>query len=329
MFSQRSALSEYTIAQENVASYQELCKELSKSTSVFLYKPPSLNVTNSQEAKRKQSDPEIGAVQDVKSSTKNKKPALGKNLHMRNKSSESSDLTDIKTLQKHFISSLGNVSALDVKLFKNVKPSQVCASDSSVISDEIIIQACKKREKVDDDVASVIGNLLLLPKMFHLSSKLPPSSCDALCEYVRRHPKISVTSFLAPFLQLCPETKEQHTELFIQLTEHVESASSTQLLHALSSREVVSKADLDIFQHLCKKVDPQAETNHAAVLAFLEKAIKSHHGLVKFGQCLLYIVKHMGKHISDEETLMSVANSHTSGMKKGIQIQLKKILQSK
>lgn len=328
MFPQRNILSEYTIAEENVATYRELCKELSKTTSVFCYKPPSSYILNSQENKRKHSDAETGAGQeDKKSSIVKKKVIRGKNL--QRKSSEISELADIKTLQKHFISSLANVSTLDTGLFKNVEPSQVCACDSSVISEDVLIQACKKSEKVDDNIASIIGSLLLLPKMYHLPSKLSPSSCDALCEYVRHHPKISVTSLLVPFLQICPETKEQHIDLLIQLTENCSSPLSSQLLHALSSREVVGEVDLEIFQHLCKKVDPQADTNHTAVLAFLGKAVKSHHGLVKYGQSLLYIVKHMGKFIMDEDALQSLVNSHTSGMKKGIQIQLKKILQDK
>lgn len=317
------------MSEKNLVTYQELCKELSKSSSLFMYELPKLESTVLQGSIRKSDLSGTDNKLNDYPRSKKRKINFIDNSDVPLKNNQIPLTSDVKSLQKIFISSLNNSSMIDVKLYKAVDPLSVCASDSSVISDEILIQVCRKSEKLDDFVASVLGTLLVLPKMYHLSSKISPSSCDAICDYVRWHPKVAVTHTLVPFLQHCPTTQEQHRDLLIQLIEHCASSALTQLLWALSCRDRVGDVDMQVFQHLCKKVDPQDEATHTAVLTFLGKALKHHQSSVKFGQCLLFIVKLMGQHIKDEETLQSVADSHTSGMKKAIQIQLNKILKNR
>ncbi|KAK7078517.1 hypothetical protein SK128_026222 [Halocaridina rubra] len=383
----------YKVSEENEKMYQELCKDLLKSQSVFQYKlskaeqlksPVSSKEaettgTNNQRTKQSRSplfsreqhattaineiqfesdDDNIMLDKCLKARNDKPQPArsmIDKNAKVtRNKRKLSSDdesrnryksgdsMTEnvlsgdsnngnfrLKSIQKNFISSLNSLSTSDVKMPKFFDPSIVCKSAADellIVNDDMLVQGCKKCEKLDDHTASLLGSLIILPKICHLPSKLPPSSCEALCDYIQCHPKTAINTTFVPFLRHCPLIQEQHRDLLVQVTENCASPVHAELLRALSSREIVCDVDLQIFQNLCLKVDCKLEKTHYDILSFLGSALKTHNSSVKFGQCLLFTVKQFGQYFTDLKALQGIVDGHSSGMKKAIEIQLRKIL---
>ncbi|KAG7167837.1 hypothetical protein Hamer_G010241 [Homarus americanus] len=217
----------------------------------------------------------------------------------------------------------------DLSCDDTIEPLDACSSNALIINDEHLVQICKKSEKSGEPAAALLGRLLILPKLYHLPSKLSTPAVEALLEFLQWHTAVMVTHVLVPVLQYCPETGEQHRDVVAHLVSECSYGYVTQMLSAIAMRVSIRDDDVQIFQLLCDHADQQSTATHKAALAFLKKTADKYKTYVKFGQCLLFVVKKMGQYIEDHESLQLIVNNHSSSLKKAIEVQMKKAKKSR
>ncbi|KAK8730425.1 hypothetical protein OTU49_008002 [Cherax quadricarinatus] len=315
---------DYNVSEKNKKTFEELCKKFRQSPGVFECKHAEMRLHEMNTEQDAQID-ENQTPKKIKLDTSHTMPV--KTSHVEEL--KSSMIPDVQIMQNSILNALNNSEKVNTELYKSVEPLSVCNSSAPVISDAVLFNVCKKNENSDDAVAAIVGTLFILPKLYHLSSKLSKPNVDALLEFLEWHTDVSVTHILVPLLQHCPKTEEQHRDVLARLVSAFSTQHITQMLSALSSRESVSDVDVQIFQLLCENADHQASTAHTAVLAFLNKTADKYKTFIKFGQCLLFVIKKMGQYIQDYESLQLIANSHSSSMKKAIELQMKKAMKNR
>lgn len=315
--------SNYQISEKNKEAFEELCKKFRQSPGIFQCKyMSSINHQQNiqEDAQRKCSRPEKVEMDTSTTSSMKINDASVTLL---------SNLPDITAMQKNVLSSLNSTEKLDIELYKSVEPLTVCNSSTPVISEEVLIQVCKKSEKIDESIAALMGTLLILPKLYHLPSKLSTLDVDALSEFKHWHSGVMVTHVLVPLLQYCPKTEEQHRDILAHLVPGCSPKLVTEMLSAFCARESESDADLPIFHLLCENADQQDLATHTSVLTYLNKILDKYKSSVKFGQCLLLVVKKMGPYIQNHESLQLIVSGHCSSLRKAVELQMKKVMKNR
>ncbi|XP_037775242.1 uncharacterized protein LOC119572294 [Penaeus monodon] len=328
----------YRIAEENKEAYTQLCQKFLQSKGLFQCQHRDWISKVDLEENAKESD-EMRDTEEREDKKVDKKTLTHtpKKLKIEKKPSFSSEAdpdlnetiisgtVDFKSLQKKVVANINTSAKLDFNALQSIDPKTVWESGVPSPTDEVLVQVCKKCEKLGDDVVKTVCTLLILPKLYQLKSKLATSTCDAMTDFMRWHPSTTVAQALVPLLQYCPNMQEQHRDALAQLIQECSSSLVTQLLSAVSTRESTSDIDIQIFQLLCERANHQAQATHNATLTYLAKASETHKTSIKFGHCLLFVVKKMGAVMQDREGLHHIVNNHSSSLKKAIEVQLKKI----
>ncbi|XP_063597094.1 uncharacterized protein LOC134773784 [Penaeus indicus] len=329
----------YKIAEENTAAYTQLCQKFLQSKGLFQCQHRDWMSEVDLEGNPNESE-EMEETEEREDKKVDKKTLTHtpKKLKIESKPSFSSEADpdlnetitsgtmDFKSLQKKVVANINTSAKLDFDALQSIDPKTVCESGVPSPADEVLVQVCKKCEKLGDNVVKTVCTLLILPKLYQLKSKLATSTCDAMTDFMRWHPSTTLTQALVPLLQHCPDMQEQHRDAIAQLIQKCSPSLVTQLLSAISTRESsTSDIEVQIFQLLCERANHQAQATHEATLTYLGKASETHKKSIKFGHCLLFVVKKMGAVMQDREGLQHIVNNHSSSLKKAIEVQLKKI----
>lgn len=328
----------YEIAEENKEAYTQLCQKFLQSQGLFQCQHRDwMSKVDLEEDLKERVEIEEKEEREDKKAYKRTLTHTPKKLKTEKKPSFSSEAdpdlnetiicgsTDFKSLQKKVVANINTSAKLDFDALQSIDPKTVWESGVPAPADEILVQVCKKCEKLGDNVVKTVCTLLILPKLYQLKSKLATSTSDAMTDFMRWHPSTTVTQALVPLLQCCPNMQEQHRDALAQLIQDCSASLVTQMLSAISTRESTSDIDIQIFQLLCEKANHQAQATHEATLMYLGKASETHKTSIKFGHCLLFVVKKMGSVMQDREGLQHIVNHHSSSLKKAIEVQLKKI----
>ena len=96
---------------------------------------------------------------------------------------------------------------------------------------------------------------------------------------------------------------------------------------ALSKKDnsLIKETDFQVAQRLCQHVNIGNEEVHVTIINFLGNCGSSFNNSIKLGQFLLFLLKKMGRHLIVHEAFNFVINNHSSGLKKGIESQLKRL----
>nr|XP_027212557.1 uncharacterized protein LOC113805701 [Penaeus vannamei] len=303
----------YEIAEENKEAYTQLCQKFLQSQGLFQCQHRDwMSKVDLEEDLKERVEIEEKEEREDKKAYKRTLTHTPKKLKTEKKPSFSSEAdpdlnetiicgsTDFKSLQKKVVANINTSAKLDFDALQSIDPKTVWESGVPAPADEILVQVCKKCEKLGDNVVKTVCTpytrlryvvcrrdlCSLLPdilyqafsypnsfplKLYQLKSKLATSTSDAMTDFMRWHPSTTVTQALVPLLQYCPNMQEQHRDALAQLIQDCSASLVTQMLSAISTRESTSDIDIQIFQLLCEKANHQAQATHEATLMYLAR----------------------------------------------------------
>ncbi|KAK8384351.1 hypothetical protein O3P69_009265 [Scylla paramamosain] len=234
------------------------------------------------------------------------------------------EATDIAALQKELLRAITSSGGLDEGL-RAVGHVEVCQGAVEPVEDDVLVRACRRVEKRDGSMVALVGKLLLLPRLYHMQTKLSTPVMDSLTQLMEAHAAAVVDNAILPLLQHLPALEEHHRDLLAHLLPFCSPSMATSLLRAYAERPHHRETDLPTFHLLCESASVEEPDTHTAALTVLGQTAPMHRASVKFGQCLLVVVRRFGPHLSDLEGLRCAVKEHGSSLRKVVEMQMKKL----
>ncbi|XP_045101794.1 uncharacterized protein LOC123498596 [Portunus trituberculatus] len=206
-----------------------------------------------------------------------------------------------------------------------VRAEEVCQGAVEVVEDEVLVKAFRNVEERDEAVVVLVGKLLLLPRLYHMQAKLSTPVMNSLTHLMETRAAVLVNSALLPLLHHLPPLQDHHRDLLAHLLPLCSPAMATSLLRAYAERPHHTETDLPTFHLLCDTAEAENPDTHTAAMVVVEKAAAPHRASVKFGQCVLVVVRRFGPHLHNLEALKGVVRGHESSLRKVVELQLKKV----
>lgn len=173
----------YKVSEENEEVYRQLCQKFLQSDGLFQcqHRDWVAKVELEEDSKERDEVEVIEEREDIRADNRplthtpkklriEKKPSLSSELESDLNETLTSGTLDFKSLQKKVVANINTSAKLDFGVLQSINPKTVCESGVPSPADEVLVQVCKKCEKLGDNVVNTVCTLLILPKVQYVAN---------------------------------------------------------------------------------------------------------------------------------------------------------------